>query len=405
MMLVKIAWRNIWRNRRRSLIVILSIVVGVVGLMLNDSFGKGMMNEMLNNQIETHYAHMQIYDKQYRNDKVIENRIENPNEISAILDEQQNVKHFSKRVEVFGLISSAANSQGVTFVAVEPEKEKKITNVEKTILKGQYLSGKDNEILISQELADQLEIETGDKVVGITNATDGSVVNELFRVVGIFRTNDSNFDKTHIYVPLKDMQRILEIGDAVTGFAVMLNNKVKIQDKTENINSNLPENTEAYSYRDLLPLIVAMIGMYEQSILAFYIIIGIAVLFGIINTMLMSVFERVQEFGVLMSLGMKKVKIFRMIMTEALFLGIIGSVIGVVIGLLLFIPLSNSGIDLSLFSESMQSFGLGSVIYPEMDVTILIYSLFTMPVATMIGAIYPAFKAVRLQPTDAMRYV
>jgi len=145
--------------------------------------------------------------------------------------------------------------------------------------------------------------------------------------------------------------------------------------------------------------------VYQSSIFIFYAIIGIAVLFGVVNTMLMSVFERVPEFGVLIAIGMKRGTLFRMVLGESLVLGILGSIIGSVLGLLIYLPFAKSGIDLSSFSEGMSMMGLDAIIYPSVNPMMFLNSTIVMPLTAVIGAVYPAYKAIRLQPTEAMRHV
>ncbi|NIU14297.1 MAG: FtsX-like permease family protein [candidate division Zixibacteria bacterium] len=145
--------------------------------------------------------------------------------------------------------------------------------------------------------------------------------------------------------------------------------------------------------------------MYKESIFIFYGIIAVAMIFGIVNTMLMSVFERIREFGVLMAIGMKNKRIFVMVILEALFLGVFGTAIGFLVSYLIYIPLSNTGIDLSMFSDSLKSFGVGTTIYPAMTLEGIMNALFIVPLVTVLGAIYPALKAIRLEPMNAIRYV
>lgn len=405
MMLLKLSWRNIWRNKRRSIIILVSIIVGIAGLLLTDAFSTGMVRQMLNNQIDGHFSHIQIFDNDYYDNKVIENRIENPDKVEQTLKLYKNIEDYSKRIEIFGLATSAANSSGVNIIAVEPEKEKKVSDIYKSITSGSYLTGKDNEIVIGNKLAEKLEVELGDKIVTVCNSVDGSVVNELFRVVGIFQSNSTEFNKTFVYVPLKNAQTMLDAGNAVTNFVIKIDDIDNASQIKESMINDLGDKYAVKDYKDMLPLLISMIKMYFQFIIVYYLIIGFAVVLGIINTTLMSVFERIQEFGVLLAIGMNRFKIFKMIITESAIIGFLGSFLGAGLGFLILLPLSSTGIDMSIFSESLASFGVGNIIYPEVGIHTIVYSLLTIPVATVVGALYPALKAVKLQPTDAMRYV
>jgi putative ABC transport system permease protein len=404
MILMKLSWRNIWRNKRRTLIILISIIVGVAGLLLTDAFSTGMIKQMLNNNIDGHYAHIQIYNDKYYDNKIIENNIEYSDNIRSLLKNEK-VEAYSERIEIFGLLTSAANSSGVNIIAVEPEKEKQVSNMHQTVIHGNYLSGNSNEIFIGENLAEKLEVEVGDKLVAVCNAVDGSVINELFRVSGIFKSNSSEFNKSYVYIPLSDAQHMLEAVSAITNIAIKLKDVNQAEQFKNELNQNLNGGIVAKDYKELLPMLISMINMYFQFIIIYYLIIGFAVVLGIINTTLMSVFERIQEFGVLLSIGMARKSIFIMILLESAFVGIIGSLIGIALGAIILIPLMGSGIDLSVFADSLSSFGVGNIIYPEIGTHTILYSLFTIPVSAVLGALYPAIKTLKLQPTDAMRYV
>ncbi len=404
-MILKIAWRNLWRNKRRSVIVLTSVVVGVAMLMFNDSLMNGMVHQMLHNQIKMDVTHTQIHKTGFRNNKVIENSIDNPQKAVKLLENNNAVKAFGQRVISFGLVSSASNSGGVAIYGVNPEKEKQMTDIYSSIIDGKYLGSGRNEIIIGKKLAEKLDVMVGDKMVAIAADIDGEVSSELFRVAGIFKTASSEFDKSRVYVSIPVLQNMLSMGNKVSEIAVILEDYQQSIPFAEELGKELDSDFEVSPWQDIIPMLVAYSEGYRQMVMIFYLIIGLAVIFGVINTMLMSVFERVQEFGVLMSIGMKNGKIFRMVLLEAFMLGITGTFFGMIAGYLLHLPIMESGIDLSLFSESMASFGMNSVIHPRLSAEVILNSALIIPVMSVLAASYPAWKAIKLQPTEAMRYV
>jgi ABC-type lipoprotein release transport system permease subunit len=335
----------------------------------------------------------------------VQNYVPDPGKVEQALRNAEYIENYSKRTLVYGLISSSDASSGIKMVGVQPDKEKKITDINTMVVEGEYLSGKAREIVLGKKLAEKLEVGLGDKLVGVAADLDGNVANELFRVVGIYKSGNSGFDRMHVYVPLKTAQDMLSLGENVSQFAMITNNPQKVSKFKHDLAAGLGAEYEVLTFEDLLPMIMNYIKIYREMIYFIYVIIGIAVLFGIVNTMLMSVFERIQEFGVLKSIGMKNGKLFMMVVVEAFVLGVIGSIVGVIIGLAIYYPLSVYGIDFSIYSESLESFGIGAVMYPSLDFSIVFKSLITMPIATVVGAVYPSIKAIRLNPTDAMRYV
>lgn len=404
-MLFKLAWRNIWRNKRRSIIVMSSVVVGVIASLVIDGFENGMITQMLKNQISLNVAHIQIHKNGFADDKSIENFITNPPEVSGILDTASQIIDYSKRVIAFGLISSPDNSSGVYLYGVEPEKEGRISVIKKSIIKGRYLSNGKRELVLGKLLADKLSVDVGDKVVLMSNTPDGSIGSDAFRIVGIFSSPSSEFDKTNLFIGLKDAQNMLEIGDAVHEFAIILSDYHLVDNVKKVIVPVLGDRFEVLTYKDNLPLVVITMDMYKEMIYFVNMIIGLALIFGIINSMLMSVYERIQEIGVLMSIGMKNSKIVSMILMEALIIGVMGTLVGLALGYGINAAFLQNGIDLSVFSESLHSFGVGAVIYPEVSIENLISLIVMLPLFAVIGAFYPAYKAIKLEPVYAIRYV
>jgi putative ABC transport system permease protein len=404
-MLSKIAWRNILRNKRRSIILIASMVIGVVAVVLTDAISVGMMQQMLTNQIGADAGYIQVHKKGYQADPVLKNSIRDINPIDNVLAKERYNCVISERLRTFGLISSAYNSAGVSIVGIIPNEERKVTTIHKYIKEGKYLSGNGPDIIISTSTAEKLRVGLGDKVVIMASRIDGSIGSEACRVVGIFETFDSGFDQTHVYIPLQVAQQMLGASGWISEFIVNPLSTKQMDQIASTIASELPHGYEVVTYKQMLPLLVMQIQLYNETIYIFYAIIAIALSFGIINTMLMAVMERTHEFGIDMAIGMSNRQIVVMILTEALYLGLIGTAVGLSVSLLIYAPLSHSGWNLAMFSESLKSLGVGTTIYPVLSGSSLINSVFIISAASLLGAIYPAMKAIALQPVDAIRAV
>lgn len=227
----------------------------------------------------------------------------------------------------------------------------------------------------------------------------------MFRIVGLFQTVSSEFDKSYMFISLRSAQEMLEMGSAVSEFAIITEDRREAEQISEKLKSALGPSYEVLTYADIMPLMISQMRIYEESMYIVYVIVGLAMIFGIVNTMLMSVFERIREFGVLMSIGMKNSRLVGMILLEAAVLGVVGAAVGLLAGLGLLIPLSHSGLHLSMFAESLTSFGTGSVIYPVLRPVAVVESMVIIPLIAVIGAIYPALKAIRFEPVRALRYV
>lgn len=404
-MLLTIAWRNIWRNKRRSLIVLSSVAVGLVAILLNDGLSIGMIRQIFENQIGSHVSHIQIHSKGFNDNKVIQNSMSDPGKVTEVLARTPGIEHYSHRVVTYGLLSSAVNSSGCIIVGIDPAEEQTITTIDRSIVEGTYLTGKRHEVVIGRKLAEKLNVGVGDKVVGMASTVSGSVGADMFRVVGLFQTVSSAFDKSYMFISLENAQEMLEMGAGISECAVITQDRRRAEEVRDRLVSALGPSYEVLTYADIMPLMISQMQIYEESMYIVYVIVGLAMIFGIINTMLMSVFERIREFGVLMSIGMKNSRLVGMILMEAALLGGLGAAIGLLAGLGLLIPLSHSGLNLSMFSESLTSFGSGSVIFPVLRLEAVAEAVVIMPFIAVIGAIYPAFKAIRFEPVRAVRYV
>ncbi|CUT01766.1 ABC transporter permease [Candidatus Chrysopegis kryptomonas] len=403
-MIFKLAWRNIWRNKRRTLIVVVSIVVSVSVLLLIDTLSMGMMKQMLDNQINLHIAHIQIHKRGFNDDKTLKNYIPDSEKIEEVLRQIDEIKFYSRRVISYGLINSAFNSSGVIIVGVEPEREKNITIISRSIVEGKYI-GEDRGIILGKKLAQKLNVEIGDKVVLMVSDLNGNVSSDVFRVIGLYESPSSEFDKVYVYIPIESAQQLLGLGDKVIEFALILKDQNFINSVKDKIARAIGNSYEVLSYDDISPLIRIGIEMYKELIWIYYLIFGIAVGFGVVNIMLMSVFERVREFGVLKAIGMKNKKIFALILLESFMIGVVGTIIGLVIGLVLYLPLSKTGVDLGIFAESLAWFGSGRIIYPVLTEFTLSLLIFTMPFISLIGAIYPAIKSIKFEPVEALKHI
>lgn len=404
-MLLKLAWRNIWRNKRRSIIVLTSVAVGVIAIILYDSLKGGVIAQIFENQIGSFVSNIQIHEKGFNDNKIIQKLIPDPAWVEQVLRQTPGVNYFSQRVVTFGLLSSASNSSGLTLAGVEPDRERKVSTVAKWIVEGEYLSGKKHEIIIGKKLAEKLDVGLGDKVVAMASTLKGNVGADMFRIVGLFETVSSEFDKSFIFISLENAQEMLEPKGGISEFAIITTDRNVVEPVKQMIAQKLGPKYEVLSYADLIPLMLAQMEIYKEGTFIFYIIVGLAMIFGIINTMLMSVFERIREFGVLMAIGMKNRRLLTMILLEALLLGALGTLIGIAVGSAIILPLSSSGLSLSQFSESLTSFGAGSVIYPMLTVETVVEAMLIVPLIAVLGAIYPALKAVRFEPVAAIRYV
>jgi ABC-type lipoprotein release transport system permease subunit len=403
-MLISLAWKNVWRNKRRSLIIIAAISFGLWGGLLSSAIMMGMGESIVNTAIYRDLSHIQIHQVGYDKDKEIVNFIPNGLEILERSAKVKGVQAVSGRTIIFGMAASPSSTFGVKVVGIDPEKTKQVTDIHKKILEGNHFeSGKRNQILVGQKLAKRLNLKIRSKVVLSFAGLDGSIIYIACRVVGIFKTESSIFDETNVFVQQKDLFRILETKPIFHEIAVRAESAklmLPIQDKLTSIFNNL----FIQNWKELAPDIAFLSEMMLQFSFLFVAIILFALVFGITNTMLMSVLDRVRELGVLIAVGMKKSRVFILILLETIFLSLTGGFGGMFIGACTIYFLSLSGIDLSAIATSLESFGSSTMLYPYLPVAIYIILTVMIVLAANIAAIYPAWKAVRLDPAKTIRF-
>ncbi|MDW7693795.1 FtsX-like permease family protein [Flammeovirgaceae bacterium SG7u.111] len=403
-MILKLSWRNVWRSRTRSLVIILAIAIGLTGGVFSVALFNGMTDQKMRSAIDTQTAHIQLHKEGFSQNKDINLDLPLPQDLEEKIERIPFVKAVSQRVVSTAMLASSNASTGVELLGIDPEKEKQISSVYEKLEEGTYFEDvKRNPILISRKTADKLEIKLRSKVVVTFQNADGTIVGAAFRVVGIFRTSSSAFDEATAYVRGSDLAGLLNMPGSKHEIVVKGMKMEDVPSIYEAIKKEVPSEVKVESWKEIQPELGYLGDLMMQMNFLFLAIILFALAFGILNTMLMAVFERVREIGVLMAVGMNKGKIFRMIVVETVLLSFIGAMIGLALSMLLVTVSSSSGIDLSMFAEGFASWGIDQVVYPYLSpdfyFTLVLMVIFT----ALVSSVYPALKALKLRPVDAIK--
>ena len=296
------------------------------------------------------------------------------------------MRSFSRRVRGEGLISSPRASAGVRVLGIEPERERNVTRIADSITAGAYLDGVRRRVLLGEELARRLEVEVGDKVVVSVQDLDGELTGEALRVAGLFKTPSRELDRGTVFLHIDAGQALLGLGEAVS----------------EIVGAQLID-AEGRSWEERQPLLVYMIDSFDQMAMILYAAVFIAMAFGIANVLLMTVYERTREIGIMRAIGFGPGRLVATILAEALSVTAAGLALGFVAAVAAVFSLSD-GLDLSSFADGLEYFGVGSRIYP-----VLRSEDFSMPIGVAfftaaIASAWPAWRAVRLRPAEAVRH-
>ncbi len=402
-MLFLLAWKNVWRNKKRSLIILAAIAIGLGCGLFASAVMYGMWDSTVNAAIDRDLSHIQVHTEKFKKENLIENFIPGGKDIEEDIAKIKGVKAVSGRTVIEGMAASASSSTGVELKGIIPDSERKVTSVASSIVEGEYFGGVSrNPIIVGKELAKKLDLKLRSKIVLSFQGMDGNIIYAAFRIAGIFETESSMFDKSNVFVKQSDLLNLLQSKPVIHEIAVRLNT-VQVMDPIASQLRDKYKNLSVETWQQLAPELSLT---YETLILELNIFLGIilfALLFGITNTMLMSVMERIRELGVLMAVGMKRIRVFILIIIETIVLSITGGIIGMILGAASIWITAQKGINLSLFSQGLSSYGISSHLFPGLP-TEFYPILFVMIIITaIISAVYPAIKAVRLNPASAIR--
>ncbi len=402
-MLISLAWKNIWRNKKRSLIIVAAITFGLWGGLFSSAIMVGMMESMVETAISRNLSHIQVHKEAYETDKDIRNFIPNGVKVLKKIRENPELEAAEARALVVGMAASPTSSYGVQIIGIVPDDSKKITDIHQQIVEGSYFeSERKNQIVIGTKLANRLNLKLKSKIILSFQDLEGNITYLACRIVGLFKTNSSQFDEMNVFVRQHDLFKSLSTDPVIHEIAMRVTELDNIDPVKENLQLSFPE-LQVESWSDLAP---ELAYLSQNTGVYMYIFVGIilfALLFGITNTMLMSVVDRIRELGVLIAIGMKKGKIFIMIILEAIFLSLTGGICGMGVGLLTISYFGSTGIDLTAISVSLESFGMTAILYPFLPALMYLILTVMIVVAANIAALLPAWKATHLVPSEAIR--
>jgi ABC-type lipoprotein release transport system permease subunit len=388
----------------RSLVVVIAVSIGLVAGVFSSFFMKGWINQRLADVINTEMAHIQVHKPKFKENYELNYLITNTSEKVSEINKIEGVLAASNRIIINSMVATAETGTGVKIVGTVPEQEKQVSNIHEKIIEGKYFEGVTrNPVVIGKKLADKLDVRIRNKIIITVQDINGDVISGAFRVAGIYKTSNTAYDGMTIFVRNSDISRLCSLEENTCHeLAILLENSNNLESITDEISKLMPE-LKTENWRTLSPEMGYMdelMGVYMYMVV---VIILLALCFGIINTMLMVVLERVKELGMLMAVGMNKLRVFSMIILESIFLSFTGGIIGIIFGYLISLYFSKVGLDLSVWGEGLSAMGFSPIIYPVIDFETLIITSALVILTGIISALYPAFKALRLNPAESIR--
>jgi ABC-type lipoprotein release transport system permease subunit len=407
-MYLQLAWRNIWRNPRRTIVILIAVIIGVWSMVLLGALMRGIAVGMVKNGIATLTGHVQIHHTGYRDDPAIENSIADTQAVErALIELLPPGAHWSGRVRVNAIVNNARHSSGVTLVGIDPTKEAKVSFIGTAISRGRYLGPNDSDgIIVGEALLEELETKIGRKLVLMSQDTDQAIASRAFRIVGAFKAEMESTEKQFVFVTLATAQKMLKLGAGISEISILLPQGYENLEVYHHLKSALPpDKFEVHNWQELLPFQTAYLKILDGFMWFWFLIVFVAMGFGVVNTTLMAVFERMREFGLMKALGMKPWLILREVLVESFLLLICGMLIGNFFGFLSIYALSASGIDLSALAAGAEYAGMTRIIYPAVAIKDVMVANLTVLLLGLLVSLYPAIKASRFTPVQALTHI
>ncbi|MBT8370117.1 MAG: FtsX-like permease family protein, partial [Deltaproteobacteria bacterium] len=357
--------------------------------------------------ISTLTGHIQIHQKGYRDDPAIENSIKDPRSVeNALIDILPEGSLWSARVRVSAVASNARHSSGVTLVGIDPLSEAKISFIGTSISKGRFLNPNDDfGIIVGEALLEKFDTKLGRKLVLMSQDTRREIASRAFRIVGTFRAEMEATEKQFVFVAREASQKMLKLDKGISEISILLPAKQDNDAVYDDLKTALPSDIfEVHTWREILSFQMAYLKILDGFMWIWYLVIFVAMGFGIVNTTLMAVYERMREFGLLKALGMRPWWILREVLTESFLLLVTGMIIGNVLGFICIYALSGSGIDLSALAAGAEYAGMTRVIYPAVELKDILLSNMTVLFLGILVSAYPAIKAARFTPVEALAH-
>ena len=404
----KMAWRNIWRNPRRSILTILAIAFACLLLIFMLSWQFGSYETMINSTVKIQTGHLQVQALGYREKNDIRLAIGDPAAVVRIVEKTPGVSAYTLRSRTFSLISSKNRTYGAMVIGIDPEREGRMSPLRTLVRKGRYFSADDgNQAIIGHLLANNLRVSIGDELIILGQGFDGSVAASMVKVKGVFNSGQDDFDRGLVHIPLQFFEAVYAMRGAVHEVVVVGNSlkavagiKKEVADGL--VSAGLESKLTVLDWKELMPGLIEAIKMDLVSGLIFYMILIVVVAFSILNTFLMAIFERTREFGILMAMGTSPGKLTRLLLLESVTMTLLGVCIGAVAGSLITTYFQAHGIVIPGATELLRQYGLPERMHPRLSVLSASIGAGIVLLITSLTALYPSLKVRRLRPVEAM---
>ena len=402
-MLVTVAWRNLWRNHRRTLIMLGAIAIGLWGMIWMTALMRGMVDQMIDSSISTLSGHIQIHATGFLDDPSIEHSIpparDNP-ALLALLDSPR-VTHWSERIRVPAVIRSERDVFGVTLVGINPQQEHGLSFIADSVTEGEYLADEhDSHVLIGRKLLERLETKAGRRIVLMSQDPDNNIAERGFRIGGIFDTDLQATETSYVFTGIETARALLKMGKGVSEISLLGPDYRNLDALAAEVRT-AAAGADTRTWLELDTYMASMLDVMDGVIFVWFGIIFLALSFGLVNTLLMAVFERTREIGLLQALGMPPGNILIMVLVESVIMLLIGLVAGNLLSWLTILPIQD-GIDISAVAAGLEWAGMSSTLLPAVKSSDVLLANAIVLLLGIAASLFPAWRASRKVPVEAI---
>jgi ABC-type lipoprotein release transport system permease subunit len=402
---LRLAWRNLWRNHRRTLIMLAAVVVGAWAMIFMTALTRGMVDDMVEDGIRSLPGHVQVHHPGFHDDPSVANAIAPPDQTLRKALDQPEVVAWAARVRVPAVVSSERNTRGVVLIGIDPDRERELSFVAGDMADGRFLESPEDEgLVVGRKLLERLETDLGKRVVVMSQDRENEIADRGFRIVGVFDSKLESLEDGFVFAGKATLQRLLKMGDRVSEIAVLGTDYRNVEDLRRHVEEAAGPGVVVQPWSELERYLGSMLEMMDGFILVWIVVVFLALAFGLVNTLVMAVFERVREIGLMLALGMTPAHIRAQIVAESTLLLALGLVVGDVLAWATIEPLKG-GIDLSIVGEGMELWGASAVLYPALRWEDVILANVVVIVLGFIASLSPAWRASRYEPVEAITKV
>lgn len=404
MWLIKLAWKNMWRNRQRTVITMAAIFFAVILSVAASSLKEGIFDNLVKNVVSFYTGYIQIHKKGYWDEQILDNSFASDKTVEQKILQQKNIASLAPRLETFALVSSENITKGCMVVGIDPEKENQITSIKNKLIAGDYVESNDHAVLLSQGLAERLKLKVNDTVVLIGQGYHGATAAGKYLIKGILKFGSPDLNDRSLFMPLTLAQDMYSAGENITSFVLSVRHPSELQTTSAFIRSGIGKDYEVMTWGEMLPEIKQHIQTDTNNMKVVQWILYLLICFGIFGTLLMMMVERKFEMGMLVAVGMKKIKLAALLIAESVITVLCGCILGITVSIPVIYYLNKFPIQMGgETAKAYERFGFEAIFPTSTNASNFIYQGIVVLIIGLLLSLYPMYKAFRLNPVKAMK--